>query len=73
MTLNINRRIVATIFVAVAALAIAAATSTEGISITTPAFAQGENMTDGGNATEGNMTGSDMAGSGMATPPVMTP
>lgn len=38
-----------------------------------PAFAQGDNMTGGGNYTEGNMTGSDMAGSGSATPPTMTP
>jgi hypothetical protein len=73
MTSNINRGIVATIFVAVAALAIGAATSTEGISIITPAFAQDGNMTDGGNATEGNMTAPDIAGSGVATPPVMTP
>jgi len=43
-------------------------------SVVPPAFAQGDNMTGGGNATEGNMTaGSDMAGSGMATPPMMTP
>ena len=38
----------------------------------TPAFAQGDNMSGGGNYTEGNMTGSDMAGSGMATPPTTT-
>ena len=38
--------------------------SVEGISMIAPAFAQGGNMTDGGNATEGNMTGSDMAGGG---------
>jgi hypothetical protein len=39
-------------------------TSAVGTSMITPAFAQGDNMTGGGNATEGNMTaGSDMAGS----------
>jgi hypothetical protein len=48
-------------------------TSAVGTSMITPAFAQGDNMTGGGNATEGNMTGSDMAGSGMTTPPMMTP
>jgi len=74
MTSNINRGIVATIFVAAAALAIVAATSTGGISITTPAFAQDENMTGGGgNATNGNLTAPDIAGSGVATPPVMIP
>lgn len=63
----------ATFFVAVAALAAAATISVGGTSMITPAFAQAENMTDGGNYTEGNMTGSDMAGSGLATPPIMTP
>lgn len=63
-----------TTFVAAAALAMVAATSTEGLSITTPAFAQDGNMTvGGGNATEGNMTAPDIAGSGVATPPVITP
>ena len=38
-----------------------------GISIIAPTFAQGGNMTDGGNYTEGNMTGTDMAGSGVAS------
>jgi hypothetical protein len=47
--------------------------SIEGISMNVPAFAQGGNMTDGGNATEGNMTGSDMAGNGMTVPQPMTP
>jgi hypothetical protein len=74
MTSNTTRGIVAAIFVAVAALAIAAATSIRGISITTPAFAQDENMTGGGgNVTNGNMTAPDIAGSGVATPPVMIP
>ena len=48
-------------------------TTTGGTLMLTPAFAQGENMSGGGNYTEGNMTGSDMAGSGMATPPTVTP
>jgi hypothetical protein len=58
MKSNINGRMLATFFVAAAAIA-----SAVGTSMITPAFAQGDNMTDGGNATEGNMTGSDMAGS----------
>jgi len=61
-----------TIFAIAATLAILV-TSATGTSMLTPAFAQGENMTDGGNYTEGNMTGSDMAGSGMVTPPITTP
>src|SRR5919106_632498 len=61
MKSNINGRMLATFFVAAAA--IASATSAVGTSMITPAFAQGDNMTGGGNATEGNMTGSDMAGS----------
>ena len=73
MNSNINGRILATFFVAAIALAAAAVTFAGGISMATLAFAQGENMTDGGNYTEGNMTGSDMAGSGMVTPPAMTP
>jgi hypothetical protein len=58
MKSNINGRMLATFFVVAAAIA-----SAVGTSMITPAFAQGDNMTDGGNATEGNMTGSDMAGS----------
>jgi hypothetical protein len=75
MNLNINRRILlTTIFAVAATLSVAIlVTSATGTSMLTPAFAQGENVTDGGNYTEGNMSGSDMAGSGMATPPVMTP
>jgi hypothetical protein len=77
MESNINGRMLATFFVAAAAIAPATSamliTSAVGTSMITPAFAQGDNMTDGGNATEGNMTGSDMAGSGMATPPMTTP
>jgi hypothetical protein len=75
MNLNINRRILlTTIFAVAATLSVAIlVTSATGTSMLTPAFAQGENMTDGGNYTEGNMTGSDMAGSGMVTPPAMTP
>src|ERR687897_120050 len=57
MKSNINGRMLATFFVAAAAIA-------SGTSMITPAFAQGDNMTGGGNATEGNMTGSDMAGGG---------
>jgi hypothetical protein len=48
-------------------------TATGGTLMLTPAFAQGENMSSGGNYTEENITGSDMAGSGMATPPPLTP
>ena len=44
--------------------AVTLATSAVETSMIMPAFAQGDNMTGGGNATEGNMTGSDMAGSG---------
>jgi hypothetical protein len=75
MNLNINRRILLTTIFAVAATLSAAilVTSATGTSILTPAFAEGENMTDGGNATEGNMSGSDMAESGMAIPQPMTP
>ena len=64
-----------TMFAAAATLTAAIlVTSAAGTSMVIPAFAQGDNMTDGrGNATEGNMTGTDMAGSGMATPPTMTP
>jgi hypothetical protein len=68
----INGRILATFFVAAAAIASATSamlvTSAAGTPMITQAFAQGNNMTGGGNATEGNMTGSDMAGSGYATP-----
>jgi hypothetical protein len=75
LNLNINRRILLTTIFAVAATLSAAilVTSATGTSILTPAFAQGENMTDGGNYTDGNMTGTDMAGSGMAIPQPMTP
>ena len=63
-----------TIFAAAASLTAAmVVTSALGTSMIIPAFAQGGNMTEGGNYTEGNMTGTDMAGSGVATPPVMTP
>jgi hypothetical protein len=77
MKSNINGRMLATFFVAAAAIASAMSvmlvTSAVGTSMITPAFAQGDNITDGGNATEGNMTGSDMAGSGMTTTPPMMP
>jgi hypothetical protein len=83
MKSNINGRMLATFFVAAAAIASATSvmlvTSTVGTSMITPAFAQGDNMTGGGNATEGNMTsGSDMAESGttgtdMAGLPVIPP
>jgi hypothetical protein len=75
LNLNINRRILLITFFAVAATLSAAilVTSATGTSILTPAFAQGENMTDGGNYTDGNMTGTDMAGSGMASPPIIAP
>jgi hypothetical protein len=72
MDSKMNTKILATIFVAMTTLGTVTVASVEGISIA-PAFAQGGNMTDGGNATEGNMTGSDMAGSGMATPPMIPP
>ena len=68
MKSNINGKMLAILFVAAAAIA-----SATGTTMITPAFAQGGNMTGGGNATEGNMTGPDMAGSGMATPPMMIP
>jgi hypothetical protein len=75
MASNINRGILATIFVIVSTLAIAAVTSAGGgILATTPVLAQDGNMTGGGgNTTEGNMTAPDIAGSGVATPPVMAP
>ena len=76
MNSNINRRILLTTIFATAVATLSAAmlvTTTGGTLMLTPAFAQGENMSGGGNYTEGNMTGSDMAGSGMATPPTMTP
>ena len=74
MASSITRGITVTTFVAAAALALMAAITTEGISITTSVFAQDGNMTTGGgNATEGNMTAPDIAGSGVATPPVITP
>jgi hypothetical protein len=69
MTSSLNRGILAAIFVAAAALASVIATTTGGLSITTPPFAQVGNMTAGvGNATEGNMTAPDIAGCGVATP-----
>jgi hypothetical protein len=76
MNSSINRRILltTTIFAAVATLsAVMLVTTTGATLMLTPAFAQGENMSDGGNYTEGNMTGSDIARSEMATPPSMTP
>jgi hypothetical protein len=75
MTLNINGKILATIYVAGTALVVAAVTSAGGISMITPAFAQGGNMTDGGNTTEGSMPPPPPdAGGGMGTPPpAMTP
>jgi hypothetical protein len=71
----INRRILMTTMFAAAATLTAAilVTSAIGSSMIVPAFAQGDNMTGGGNVTEGNMTGTDAAGSGMATPPIMAP
>jgi hypothetical protein len=60
-----------TMFAAAAALTAAIlVASAVGTSTVIPAFAQGDDMTGGGNATEGNMTGTDIAGSGMATPPI---
>jgi hypothetical protein len=82
MKSNINGMMLATFFVAAAAIASATSvmlvTSTVGTSMITPAFSQGDNMTGGGNATEGNTTGTDMAGSGttgtdMAGLPVIPP
>ena len=78
MKSNINGRMMATFFVAAAAIASATVvmliTSAVGTSMIAPAFAQGNNMTSGGNATERNMTsGSDMAGSGYSAPPTITP
>ena len=53
-----------TVFAAAAILSVTMlVTTTGGTLMLTPAFAQGENMSSGGNYTEGNMTGSDMAGS----------
>jgi hypothetical protein len=71
----INRRIfLMTVFAAVATLTAAIlVTSAVGSSTIVPAFAQGDNMTGGGNATEGNMTAPDAGGAGLATPPIMTP
>jgi hypothetical protein len=70
-----NRRILMTTIFAAAATLTAAilVTSAVGTSMVIPVFGQGDNMTGGGNATEGNMTGTDMAGSGMATPPIIAP
>jgi hypothetical protein len=78
MKSNINGKMLATFFVAAAAIVSATSamlvTSEAGTSMIVPAFAQGDNMTGGGNATEGNMTaGSDMAGSSYTAPPTMTP
>jgi hypothetical protein len=72
---SISRRILMmTMFAAATTLtAVTLATSAVGTSMITPAFAQGDNMTVGGNATEGNMTAPDTGGAGLATPPVMTP
>jgi hypothetical protein len=73
MKSNINGMMLVTFFVAAATIA-----SAVGTSMITPAFAQGDNMTGGGNTTEGNTTGTDMAGSGttgtdMAGLPVIPP
>lgn len=74
MNSNINKRILLTTVFAAAILSVAMlVTAAGGTLMLTPVFAQGENMSSGGNYTEGNMTGSDMAGSGMATPPPLTP
>jgi hypothetical protein len=75
MNSSINRRILlTTIFAAAATLSASMIVIATGETLTLiPAFAQGDNMSSGGNYTEGNMTGSDMAGSGMATPPASTP
>ena len=73
MNLNINRRILLTTIFAIAATLAILVTSATGTSMLTPAFAQGENMTDVGNYTDGNMTGTDMAESGMASPPIIAP
>jgi hypothetical protein len=70
---NMNTKILATIFVAMTTLGAVTVASAGGIAMIAPAFAQGDNMTDGGNVTDGNMTGSDTAGSGMATPPMIPP
>jgi hypothetical protein len=72
MKSNIYGGIVAAFFVMAAIVSATAAvliTSAVGTSMIAPAFAQGDNMTGGGNATEGNMTGTNMAGSGYAAPP----
>ena len=75
MNLNINGRILVVFFVA-AAVSGTVAASVGGISMFAPAFAQGGNMTDGGNTTEGSMPPlpPDTSG-GMAAPPppTMTP
>jgi hypothetical protein len=73
MNFTSKRTFMTTMFVATATLMAAILVTSVGTSIVIPAFAQGDNMTGGGNATEGNMTGTDMAGSGMATPLTMTP
>lgn len=60
-----SNTILSALFVTASVLVMAVATSTIGTSMVMPAFAQGDNMTDGGgNATEGNMTGSNMTESG---------
>jgi hypothetical protein len=72
---NINRRIWATFFVAAAALG-AVATSVGGVSVLAPAFAQGGNMTDGGNTTEGRAPlppPNTSGGMSSPPPPTMTP
>jgi hypothetical protein len=65
MNSNISKRILlTTVFAVVAILSVTMlVTTTGGTLMLTPAFAQGENMSSGGNYTEGNLTGSDMAGS----------
>lgn len=47
-------------------------TTIDGIFTVPSAFAQGENMSTGGNYTERNMTGTDMAGSGLTTNDLQT-
>jgi hypothetical protein len=74
MNSNINTRILATIFAVVIALSAAMlVTTTGGTLMLTPAFAQGDNITGGGNVTEGNVTTPDLGDGGAAAPPVLTP
>jgi hypothetical protein len=72
--MNPDRRIgMATIFVAAATLtATILVTFAVDTTITTPAFAQDENVT-GGNVTEGNMTAPVLGDGGAPTPPAIIP